>query len=405
MNDNKILKISENVQWVGVLDPDLKTFDVIMETKYGTTYNSYFINSTKKAVVETVKIKFWDVFYAKLSQLCNPAEIEYIIVNHTEPDHSGSIVKLLEIAPNAKVVGSGNAIRYLNDIIGKDFQSVVVKDGDIIDLGNMKMRVIGAPNLHWPDSIYTYLEEENILFTCDSFGAHYCHPEMYDNLVGDFDDAFKYYYDVILKPFHKFMLKAIDKIRDLKINAICTGHGPLLTTNWKKYVDLSEKYSIEEGKKLIANRVFIPYVSAYGFTGVLAQKIAEGIKQAGNIETIVCDIEQMSADEINKYLTSSSAFLIGSPTINQNTLPQIYQLFALINPLRDRNKLAGAFGSYGWSGEAATIIQSALKNLKLDVFENNLCIKFKPHEKDFSEYINYGKSFGEKFIEKMKGNN
>jgi flavorubredoxin len=404
MEDNKIISVSPNTQWIGALDPDLKTFDVIMETEYGTTYNSYYINSSKKTIVDTVKINFWDVFYSKLSKLCNPSEIEYIVVNHTEPDHSGSIVKMLEIAPDATIAGSATAIKFLNDIIGYDFKSKILKDEDILDLGNLKLKIVGAPNLHWPDSIYAYLEEDKILFTCDSFGSHYCHPAMYDNQVGNFDDAFKYYYDVILKPFHKFMLNAIEKIKTLEINAICPGHGPLLTTHWKKYVDLSEKYSIEADRILKKNRVFIPYVSAYGYTAELAEKIAEGIHLAGDIETLICNIEEMPLSKIDEYLASSSAFLIGSPTLNQNTLLQIYQLFALINPVRDRTKLAGTFGSFGWSGESAKIVQSVLKNLKLDVFENTLCIKFKPHQKDFSDYINFGKAFGEKFIKKIKNN-
>ncbi len=404
MEDNKIISVSPNTQWIGALDPDLNTFDVIMETEYGTTYNSYYINSSKKTIVDTVKINFWDVFYSKLSKLCNPSEIEYIVVNHTEPDHSGSIVKMLEIAPDATIAGSATAIKFLNDIIGYDFKSKILKDEDILDLGNLKLKIVGAPNLHWPDSIYAYLEEDKILFTCDSFGSHYCHPAMYDNQVGNFDDAFKYYYDVILKPFHKFMLNAIEKIKTLEINAICPGHGPLLTTHWKKYVDLSEKYSIEADRILKKNRVFIPYVSAYGYTAELAEKIAEGIHLAGDIETLICNIEEMPLSKIDEYLASSSAFLIGSPTLNQNTLLQIYQLFALINPVRDRTKLAGTFGSFGWSGESAKIVQSVLKNLKLDVFENTLCIKFKPHQKDFSDYINFGKAFGEKFIKKIKNN-
>ena len=204
MEDNKILNVTDNVKWIGILDPDLATFDVVMETKYGTTYNSYFINAQKKAIVETSKEKFWDVYLNKIKQVCALEEIEYIIVNHTEPDHSGNIANLLKIAPNAKVVASGNAIRYLKDLIDFDFPNIIVKDGDTLSLGDKTLRFIGAPNLHWPDSMFTYLQDENILFTCDAFGAHYCDAEMFDDKVSNYDDAFKYYFDVILKPFSKF---------------------------------------------------------------------------------------------------------------------------------------------------------------------------------------------------------
>ncbi|MCK5206752.1 MAG: MBL fold metallo-hydrolase, partial [Cyclobacteriaceae bacterium] len=201
MDDKRILDVTNDVKWIGILDYDIVTFDVVMETKYGTTYNSYFINADKKTIVETSKEKFWDVYYELIKKVVNPEEIEYIIVNHTEPDHTGNLRNLLELAPNATVVGSGNAIRYLKDLMGSDFKHMVVKDGHTLDLGNKTLKFIGAPNLHWPDSIYTYLEEDKLLFTCDSFGSHFCHEEMFDDKVGNIDDAFKYYYDVILKPF------------------------------------------------------------------------------------------------------------------------------------------------------------------------------------------------------------
>ncbi|NVN96160.1 MAG: FprA family A-type flavoprotein [Bacteroidetes bacterium] len=401
MTDNKILKVTDDVKWIGVLDPDIVTFDVVMETKYGTTYNSYFINADKKTIVETTKEKFWDTYLQKIKAVCNPAEIEYIILNHTEPDHSGNLKNLLQIAPKAIVVGSGNAIRYLNDLLGEEFPHLVVKDGDVLDLGNKKIKFISAPNLHWPDSMYCYLEEDKVLFTCDSFGAHFCDERMYDTEVGNWDDAFKYYFDVIMKPYSRFMLKAIEKIRPLEIKAICNGHGPLLTETWKRYVDLSEEFS----KLAIAlpdeNRVLITYVSAYHNTAMLAEKIAEGIKQTGSFIVDVCDIETMSLGELDEKIAKSNALIIGSPTINQNILMQIYTMFALINPLRDKGKLAGAFGSYGWSGEGAKIIESNLINLKLNFFGESLFIKFTPHNEQINKCLDYGNAFGQKMLEQI----
>ncbi len=257
---NQILDLTKDVKWIGVLDPDLVTFDIVMETKYGTTYNAYFINAEKKAIIETVKEPFAEEFIAKIRQLCDPAEIAYIVCNHTEPDHSGALKHLLKIAPNATVVGSGQALNYLTEIVGGPFKSQKVMDGDTLDLGNKTLKFIGAPNLHWPDTIYTYLEQDKILFTCDSFGAHFSHPAMYDDQVGDFSDAFKYYFDVILKPFSKFMLRAIEKIRPLDISVIATGHGPILRNSWREKVDLSEKYArqyLEETEKLTCRRTAI----------------------------------------------------------------------------------------------------------------------------------------------------
>jgi len=398
MTDKNILDVTNDVKWIGSLDPDLVTFDVVMETKYGTTYNSYFINAEKIAIIETVKEKFFPEYLEKLRNLCNPADIQYIILDHTEPDHSGAVAQLLKFCPDAVIVGSGNAIRYLRDMVGFTFKNQVVKDGDTIDLGNKTLKFISAPNLHWPDSIYTYLVEDKLLFTCDSFGAHYCNELMFDDLVGNWDDAFTYYFDVILKPYSKFMLKAIERIRPLDISAVCPGHGPILRTDWKRFVDLSEKYSLAHVALPGKHRIFIPYVSAYHNTGLLAEKIAEGVRSAGEIDVEVCDIETMPIGDIDEKLTHATGIIIGSPTINQNILPQIYTVFAMINPIRDRGKLSGCFGSYGWSGEAVKIIESNLMNLKLKPFGESLFIKFTPHEDELAKALNYGRIFGLKLI-------
>jgi NADH oxidase (H2O-forming) len=397
MAANKVLDVTKDVKWIGILDKDIATFDIVMETKYGTTYNSYFINAQKKTIIETAKEKFKNEYLEKVKSVVNPSEIEYIVLNHTEPDHSGSLKHLLELAPNATVIGSGQALNYLSEMIGKPFKNQKVKDGDILDLGNKKLRIIGAPNLHWPDSIYTYLEEDKILFTCDSFGAHFCHEAMFDDLVGDYSESFKYYFDVILKPFSKFMIKAIEKIEPLEIAAICPGHGPILRSTWREKVKLSDNYSNEylikcgSGKK----HIIIAYVSAYGYTAEMAKKIAEGIKNNSCFDIELVDIENILLGDLDEKLTRCDALLVGSPTINQNTILPIYKLFAIINPLRDKGKLAAAFGSYGWSGEAVGLIESQLKNLKLKIFSEGLAVKFFPHEGKAEKFLEFGKAFAE----------
>ena len=171
--DTKIIDVTGSVKWIGVLDYDIRTFDIVMRTEYGTTYNSYFIDAEKKTIIEVAKEKFSATYLEKLRRVTDPKDIKYIILDHTEPDHSGSLKLLLDIAPSAVVVGSGNAIRYLEDIVNVPFKSLIVKDGDTLDLGNKTLRFISAPNLHWPDSIYTLLVEDKVLFTCDVF-ANIC---------------------------------------------------------------------------------------------------------------------------------------------------------------------------------------------------------------------------------------
>lgn len=379
MEDNRIIDITADVKWIGILDPDIRVFDIVMRTEFGTTYNSYFINAEKKAVVELAKEKFSDTYLSKLRRVTDLDKIDYIIFDHTEPDHSGCMRQLVDLAPQATVVGSGNAIRYLADIVNKPFKSMVVKDGDTLDLGNKTLKFISAPNLHWPDTIFTYLEEDKILFTCDAFGAHFCPREIFDDEAGDYNESFKYYFDTILKPYSKFMLKAIEKIADLDISMIATGHGPILRSSWKKAVEQSKKLA-EEYLFLTADggekRMLVTYVSAYGYTREMAELIAAGASAVDNVTVDLMDIENAGIGDMDSKLTIADGILIGSPTINQNTLLPVYKMFSIISPLRDKGKLAGAFGSYGWSGEAPRIITEMLKNLKLTIFGEPAAVKF-----------------------------
>jgi len=396
----EVFEIKKDIKWIGVLDRNIETFDIVMETHYGTTYNSYFIDAEKKAVIDTVKETFKDEYLEKIKKVVNPEEIEIIVTNHTEPDHSGNIKHLLEIAPNATVYGSKVALNYLSEIINRPFNSVAVKDGDTLSLGNKTLRFVSAPNLHWPDSIYTYVEEDNILFTCDSFGSHYCHEQMYDDLINQTDwlEAFNYYFDVILKPFSSFLLKAIDKIKLLDINIICPGHGPILRANWEEIVNKTEKLAAEYLEESCggSENILIAYVSAYGFTKEMAKKVAIGIQKERKDYTIeLVDIENILLGDLESLIVKSSAILIGSPTINKNTLLPVYKLFSLISPLRDRKKKAAAFGSYGWSGEAVGIIEGNLKALGLDVVIEGLREKFAPANDKEKHLIEFGKEFAQ----------
>lgn len=401
MVENTTLKVTEDVSWIGIMDKNIITFDIVMETKEGTTYNSYFIHANKKVVIDTAKESFKDSYLDKLKQVTDPASIDYIVVNHTEPDHSGCLKYLLELAPKAVVYGSRQAIVYLQDMINRPFDFVYVKDGDTLDLGNKTLKFISAPNLHWPDSIYTYLVEDKLLFTCDSFGAHFCREAMFDDLVGDYHDSFRYYFDVILKPFSSFMVKAIEKIRPLEINAICPGHGPILRSTWKEKVKLSEQYAEQYISDSLCsdNSILITYVSAYGYTRQMAEAIAKGIHEVVDYKINIVDIENMLMGELEELIVRSKSLLVGSPTINQNTVMPVYRMFALLNPLRDKGKKAAAFGSYGWSGEAVKIIENQLKSLKMNVVMEGISTKFSPGDQKQQQMIEFGKRFAQFLVE------
>lgn len=398
MKNSEVINLAPGIDWVGILDFGIVTFDVVMETKYGTTYNAYVVKGNDKvALIETAKATFFDDYMEKLNSVVNPADVDYIVMNHTEPDHSGSLERLLKLCPKAVVVASAAALKYLKDITNMEIPSKAVREGDELDLGGKTLRFVGASNLHWPDSMYTYAVEDKLLFTCDSFGAHFASPskQIFDDQVGDYHDAFDYYFAAILRPFSRFFIRAIEKVENMDIRMICPGHGPILRTYWKEKMARSKEMCQEFLAYPDKNLVFVGYVSAYGYTRTLAEKIAEGIRSEG-MDVDVVDVEKLGVEEIASHVEKANALLFGSPTINQNALPPVYNCFAALTPLRDRGKLAGAFGSYGWSGEAKDVLEANIHASKLDFVGESYFVKFKPSEAELQGAFEYGVRFAQR---------
>lgn len=395
----KSLELKKDIHWVGALDPNLRVFDIIMYTPYGTSYNSYVVKGSEKvAVFETVKAEFFDQYIERLKDLdVDITKIDYIVVDHTEPDHAGSVAKLLEISPNAKVVGSAPAIKFLKEIANRDFESITVGDGDTICLGNKTLQFISAPFLHWPDSIYTYIPEDEVLITCDSFGSHYSSEAIVNSKVENkenYMEALKYYFDCIFGPFKPYVLRAIKKIENLKIDMILPGHGPVLVENPMEIVEYYREWSTPripsaDEKKIVT----IPYVSAYGYTATLAKKIAEGIEAAGNIEVRLFNAIEHELSDVVNSIGESDGFLCGSPTIVGELLEPIRDILSKLNPVIHGGKLAAAFGSYGWSGEAVPRMETRLKELNMRLYPS-LKINFKPSDDELTEAYEYGLEFG-----------
>ncbi|MGL5617307.1 MAG: FprA family A-type flavoprotein [Sarcina sp.] len=399
----KSLEIKKDLHWVGALDHELRVFDIIMHTPYGTSYNSYVIQGSEKtAVFETVKAQFFDQYLERLKDLnVDLNKLSYIIVDHTEPDHVGSVDKLLELAPNAKVVGSAIAIKYLKAIVNKDFDYITVKQGDELSLGNKTLQFISAPMLHWPDSMYTYVKEDKVLFTCDSFGSHYCLDEVFNDKITDqeaYMEALKYYFDCILGPFKPFMLKAIEKIEKLPIDIICPGHGPVLRDNPMKIVDICKSWctpTAPNSKK----KIVIAYVSAYGYTKEMALEIEKGINSVGDFEIKSYDIVDYELSEIVANIGDADSLIVGSPTILEDMLEPVRELLCKLNPVVHGGKVAAAFGSYGWSGEAVPRIESRLKELKMKMPIPALPVNFKPSNDELEKCFNLGVKIAESLIQ------
>lgn len=397
-------KITEDLFWVGALDPNLRIFDIIMETKFGTSYNSYLLKGSDGiALFETVKEKFFYEHLDKIRSIVNLEDINYVVVNHTEPDHAGSVEKILEYAPNATVVGSTLAIKYLSEIINKPFKSKVVKDGETLSLGNKTLKFISAPQLHWPDTMYTYVIEDETLITCDSFGAHYCDERVLksaieDSKEDDYIEAYNYYFRMIMGPFKPFMLKALDKIKDLNLKYICPGHGLVLDhTNIEKFVNLYREWC--QPTKREKQSIVIPYVTAYGYTEEIAKEIKRGI-EASNFDVDILMYNLVTADmnEVLNEINQCSGLLLGSPTLLSDTLPQIWTILSSLNPVIHKGLPASCFGSYGWSGEALKNINERYKQLKFNVVCEPLGIVFRPSEENLKSAYDFGLEFANKVL-------
>lgn len=393
----KSLEVKPDISWVGALDFDLRIFDIIMYSDFGTTYNSYIVKGTEKTVLfETAKEKFFDEFIERINDVCEPTSIDYVVVNHTEPDHSGSLRRLLEINPNLEVIGTPTAIKFLKDIVNKDFKSRLVKDGDSIDIGGKTLKFIIVPFLHWPDTMYTYIEESKTLVTCDSFGCHYCDDKVFNDLIEIKDEeafmkAYKYYFDCIMGPFKSYVLEGLNKIEKLKIETICNGHGPVIRKEPEKFIKLYKEWATVEKRE--RPKIVIAYVTSYNYTKTLAEHIEKGINNNGNIDVEVFNLLYTPKEEVLKAISNSDGLLLGSPTLIGDTLPQVWDILTGLNPFIHKGLKVGAFGSYGWSGEAVNNIEQRFTQLRFKIPVPGLKVCFNPSEDELAKAIEFGSNF------------
>jgi NADH oxidase (H2O-forming) len=396
------VKIKDNLYWVGVQDHDLRVFDVIMETEFGTSYNAYLLKTDEGAILfETAKAKKMDIFLDNLKEVCKLSEIKYIVIDHTEPDHAGSLEELLALCPNATVLGSAIALQFLANICNCEIPGKAVTENDTISLGGYDLSFISVPFLHWPDSMFTYIKQNKTLVTCDSFGCHYADDRVCNDLIeGDFVEAYSYYFNMIMGPFKKYVQAALQKIAPLELETICPGHGPVLREKLDFYLDLYDKWSQEpEPEERSEPKVSIAYVSAYGYTEELALTIATSISENCDAHVTCYDMVVEDHAEVLAAVMDSDGILFGTPTVNGDALPPITDLAMQLNGVLHGGKFAGSFGSYGWSGEGADMLMARLNVLRMNTLEPPMKAVFKPSTEELAEAYNYGKRFARKLKE------
>ena len=394
-------QLAENIFACSVLNPNLRVFDIVMRTDFGTSYNSYVVKGENyTAIIDGAHAKFEGLYREELTEALGGATPDYLVINHTEPDHSGAVAALLDAWPDMRIVTNAVAAKNLRQLTNReDLPLRVVQDGGTLSLGGRTLRFLIAPMLHWPDTMMTWLEEDQTLFSCDVFGCHYCEPGALDTYIawpGDYEAAFRYYFDAIFGPFRDHVQKGLKKLEDLDIQRICPSHGPVLTAGCRLEYALKHYriWSLPQLNSQFSVPVF--YCSAYGCTEQIGRAIREGVLEAKPrvlcelYDLVDCDMAAMGG-----LLNAGDAFLLGSPTINRGAVPPLWVLLAHADAVNIAKRPCALFGSYGWSGEALPQLAQRLEQLKCKVFEEPLKINFAPSEDDLANARAFGKRFGE----------
>lgn len=391
------VKIMDNLFWCGVFDPNMRIFDIAIPTEKGTTYNSYLIvGKNKKALIDASKLDFKKEYLDHIEEICPIKEIDYIIVNHTEPDHSGTLPVIVETNPDIEVIYSKTAKGFVDNVLNRPYKGRGVRDNDAIDLGGLTLQFFHAPFLHWPDTMFTYLKEYKVLFPCDFLGSHYCDTNLFNDKVVNKEeafDAFKYYYMCIMRPFNDYISNAFKKIAQIEIQMICPSHGPILRENLDAYMNFYKEQAKRHNLRRENNQAVIVYASAYGNTKKLAEKIHEGISDSG-VKVKIFDASDCNMEDLINEIEASNGLLIGTATINSKTPKPIFDVFSSMIVLNVAGRIAGVFGSYGWSGEGIAICEDIVRTMRMKTPLESFKVKMTPSEKELNDACEWGKEFG-----------
>lgn len=392
-------KVTNKVTWVGKIDWELRRFHGDeYSTHKGTSYNSYLIKDEKIVLIDTVWEPFSKEFIENLKKEVDLNKIDYIIMNHNEIDHSGALPLLMKEIPNTPIYCTADGAKILKAHYHKDWNFVEVKTGDTLDIGESKLTFVEAKMLHWPDSMFTYMSGENILFSNDAFGQHYASDLMYNDLVDQaelYQESMKYYAN-ILTPFNSFVIKKIEEVLalNLPLNIIATSHGVIWRDNPAQIIEQYIKWAngYEE------NQITVLYDTMWNGTRRMAEGIAEGIKSVNKDITVkLFNAAHSDKNDVITEIFKSKALLVGSATVNKSIMSATAGILDMIRGLGLKNKKAAAFGAYGWSGEAVKILEEKLKNGKFEILESGIKELWNPDK----DAMNRCRQFGKNIVEKL----
>lgn len=387
--------VKKNVSWVGKVDWELEKFHgEEYSTHEGSTYNSFLIEEEKVVLVDTVWAPFAHEFVENLAKEIDLNKIDYIIANHGEVDHSGALPALMKLIPDTPIYCTANAVKSIKGQYHEDWNFKVVKTGDSLDIGNGKSLVfVEMAMLHWPDSMATYLTEDNILFSNDAFGQHYASEKLFNDEVDQcdlFEEAQKYFAN-ILTPFNAFLRRKLDEIiaMNLPIDIIATSHGVIWRDNPMQIV---EKY-LEWSKDYQENQITIVYDTMWNGTKKLAEKISEGIGLAdSNVMVKLYNIAKNDDNDVMTEIFKSKAIIMGSPTVGNSVLHTMAGFTHFMKSMKFKNKKAAAFGCYGWSGEGVKVLNGLMKDAGFEVVSEGFRNSWNPDEDAENAAVEYGKT-------------
>lgn len=394
-------RVTDKVTWVGKIDWELKKFHGDeLSTMEGSSYNSYLIRDKKTVLIDTVWGPYDTEFVNRLKEEIDLKEIDYIVMNHNESDHSGTLPALMREIPDTPIYCTKKGESILRGLYHQDWNYVNVKTGDELEIGDSKLVFVEASMLHWPDTMMTYMTGENILFSNDVFGQHYASEMLYD----DMDDISKLlheaekYYTNIITPFSTFVTKKLAEVQgmNLKIDLVAPSHGIIWRENIGLIMDLYAKWA----NNYQEDQITLIYDTMWQSTRKMAEAIAEGIHQASPNTTIkILNTVKNDKNDILVEVFKSKAILVGSPTINNGFSYAIAGILEMIKGLKFKNKKAASFGSYGWSGEAAKQIKEFLEESKFAIVNDGIRVNWAPDQETIEQLREYGRKFVEEIAE------
>lgn len=376
------------------LDWDRDRFDIEFGLQNGTTYNSYLIRGEKTALVDASHEKFRQLYLDTLRGLIDPTEIDYFVISHTEPDHSGLAKDIMQLAPQAVVVGAKVAIQFLENLVHQPFEQQIVKGGSELDLGNGHvLQFVNAPNLHWPDTMFSYDVKTQVLFTCDAFGLHYCSDSLFDEDLGAIEADYRFYYDCLMAPNARSVLSALKRMDKLgEVTTVANGHGPILYYNVDELVERYRRWSKDQAKADTTAAVF--YVSDYGYSDPLSQAIARGITKTG-VAVEMIDLKSADSQDVQELVSRTAALVIAMPPASGNSAKATVTTISTILAAAKAKQAIALFESYGGDDEPIDPLLNRFRDLGLKEVVPAIRIRETPSEGIYQECEEAGTDLGQ----------